>query len=147
MNLLKNIKVSLLKVSMSFAMLGLFTLFMPAVSYAALAQGQPTPGAGAGSGSSAIQQEVCDGIGGCDTGGTGRNTGLNKVVNFAINLMIVLLAVISTIMIILGGIKYASSGGDSNATASAKNTIIYALIGLVIAVLAKPLIDLVLKAL
>lgn len=48
--------------------------------------------------------------------------------------------VVSVIMIILAGIKYALSGGDSQKTASAKNTIIYALIGASIASVAAPIV-------
>lgn len=51
-----------------------------------------------------------------------------------------LLAAISVIMIIIGGIKYATSQGDSSAVASAKNTILYAVIGLIVALLATAIV-------
>ena len=45
------------------------------------------------------------------------------------------LSIIALIFIAVGGLKYALSGGDSNAIASAKNTILYAVIGLVLGLL------------
>ena len=50
-------------------------------------------------------------------------------------------------MIIWGGIKYVTSGGDSAGVTSAKNTILYAVIGLVVALLAYTLVNFVLKGL
>jgi hypothetical protein len=43
-------------------------------------------------------------------------------------------------MIIFGGFRFVTSGGDANATASARNTIIYAVIGLAVAAIAEVLV-------
>jgi len=51
-------------------------------------------------------------------------------------ILIFLIGVISVIMLIIGGIRYAVSGGDQSAVTAAKNTILYAVIGLVVAFLA-----------
>lgn len=51
------------------------------------------------------------------------------------------------IMIIIGGFKYVLAGGDSAKVNSAKNTILYAIIGLVVAVLAQAIIVFVINAL
>lgn len=40
------------------------------------------------------------------------------------------------VMLIVGGIKYMTSGGDPKATESAKNTLTYAILGLVFLILA-----------
>jgi hypothetical protein len=50
---------------------------------------------------------------------------------------------VCVIFIILGGIKYATSGGDSDKVKSAKNTLLYALIGLAISLLAGVIVSLV----
>jgi hypothetical protein len=50
---------------------------------------------------------------------------------------------IAVIMIVIGGIKYATSGGDSSGVSSAKNTILYSVIGLVVALLAWGIVTLV----
>jgi len=47
-------------------------------------------------------------------------------------------------MIIIGGFKYVTSGGDSTKISSAKSTIFYALIGLVVVALAQVIVRLVL---
>lgn len=52
------------------------------------------------------------------------------------NLLIFIIGAIAVIMLIIGGIRYTVSQGDQNAITSAKNTILYAIIGIVVAVLA-----------
>jgi hypothetical protein len=47
-------------------------------------------------------------------------------------------------MIIIGGFKYITSGGDSNNVSSAKNTILYAIIGLIIVALAQTIVRFIL---
>ena len=51
------------------------------------------------------------------------------------------IGVTSVIIVIYGSIKYVTSGGDSNKVSTAKETILYALIGLVVAVLARAIIS------
>ena len=51
---------------------------------------------------------------------------------------------VSVIMIIIGGLRYVASAGDSNGIQGAKNTILYALIGLAVAALAQILVSFVL---
>ncbi len=53
----------------------------------------------------------------------------------------------SVIMIIVGGFRYVVSGGDSNATKGAKDTILYAVIGLVVVIFAQTIITFVLSRL
>lgn len=52
------------------------------------------------------------------------------------NVMLFLIGAISVIMLIVGGIRYVVSGGDSTAVQNAKNTILYAIVGIVVALLA-----------
>ncbi len=66
---------------------------------------------------------------------------LKKVVQWAI----IIIGSISVIMIIFGGFKYITSGGDSNNVTAAKNTIMYALIGLIIVLFAQGIVSFVLK--
>lgn len=54
--------------------------------------------------------------------------------------------VIAVIMVIVAGFKYITSGGDSAKVTSAKNTLIYALIGIAVAVLAQFIIQFVISA-
>ncbi|RKV92290.1 MAG: hypothetical protein D8G53_14385 [Candidatus Saccharimonas sp.] len=54
-----------------------------------------------------------------------------------------LLAAISVIMIVVGGIRYITSQGNQQQLQSAKNTILYAVIGLVVAIAARAIVQLV----
>ena len=49
-------------------------------------------------------------------------------------------------MLIIGGIRYTVSGGDSGAVTSAKNTILYAVVGIIVAVLAYAIVNFVLTS-
>lgn len=64
--------------------------------------------------------------------GTELTTSIGNITN----LLITAIGIISVIMIIIGGFRYALSGGDQKATTAAKDTILYAVIGLVVALLA-----------
>ena len=66
------------------------------------------------------------------------------VVSNITNTILYVLGIISVIMLIIGGVKYALSAGDAKAVTDAKNTILYALIGLVIAILAYAIVNFVL---
>jgi len=58
---------------------------------------------------------------------------------------LLIVAVIAVIMIIIGGVRYITSGGDSGNVTNAKNTILYAIIGLVVVALAQILVKFVLN--
>ena len=64
------------------------------------------------------------------------STSVNDIVMIVVNTLLFVIGIISVIMIIIGGIMYATSSGDSGQITKAKNTILYAVIGLVIAFLA-----------
>ena len=71
---------------------------------------------------------------------------LFNTIKSVINIMIYVTGVIAVIMIILGGIKYTVSSGDSSAITSAKNTIMYAVIGVVVAILAFAIVNWIITA-
>lgn len=64
-----------------------------------------------------------------------------------INVLSIIVGVVSVIMIIIGGLKYVTSSGDSGNVTSAKNTILYAIIGLVVVALAQAIVRFVLNQL
>lgn len=91
-----------------------------------------------------VDLEVPDASKDCQSqlsGGTGR---INDIITQAINIFSIIVGIVAVIMIIVGGFKYITSGGDSGNISSAKNTIIYAVIGLVIVALAQFLVQFVL---
>jgi len=61
-----------------------------------------------------------------------------------INILLVVIGMISVIMIVVGGIRYTVSAGDPKAVTDAKNTILYAVVGLVVAALAGAIVNFVL---
>lgn len=62
--------------------------------------------------------------------------GPNSIFVTITNIMLFIIGAIAVIMLIIGGIRYVVSAGDQNAVTSAKNTILYAIIGIVVAFLA-----------
>jgi uncharacterized membrane protein YidH (DUF202 family) len=63
-----------------------------------------------------------------------------------VNALLVLIAIIAVIFVIIGGVRYITSSGDEDASAAAKNTILYALVGLVIIGLSIVLVNFILAA-
>lgn len=89
---------------------------------------------------------ACEGIeaagGSCDPADSG---GIGNLARSIINVLSIIVGAVSVIMIIIGGFRYVISGGDSNATTGAKNTILYALIGLVVVVFAQIIVRFVMS--
>lgn len=83
------------------------------------------------------------GDGACDA--TASNNKVSNTLAAVINILSIVLGIIAVIMIIIGGIKFTTSQGDGNSTSSARNTIIYAVVGLVVAALAQVLVKFVLS--
>lgn len=113
-------------ITLSFVVGGLS--FMPALAYAD------------------AKSDVCDGVGltgsSC-SGGSGPS--VDSTIKLVINVLSFIVGIAAVIMIIIGGLKYVTSQGESNSTASAKNTILYAIIGLVVVALAQIIVRFVLS--
>lgn len=62
------------------------------------------------------------------------------------NVMLFLIGAISVIMLIIGGLRYVLSGGDSTQVTNAKNTILYAVVGIIIAILAYAIVSFVITS-
>lgn len=90
--------------------------------------------------------QVVDGIG---VTGDSCDKNKDKIVNIigdVTRLISYFAGVAAVIMVIVAGFKYITSGGDSAKVTSAKNTLIYALIGIAVAVLAQFIIQFVISA-
>ena len=115
----------------------------------------PVPAGGGGGAAAGAPVNVADAVCGgaslnasatarvCPTSDTTDST-LNNVIKTVINLFSLLVGFISVVMIIFGGFKYITSGGDSGKITGAKNTILYALIGLVVVAVAQVIVRVVL---
>ena len=93
------------------------------------------------------KSEACAGIGltGASCTGDDAQTKAQDLISFGINLFSVIVGVAAVIMIIVAGMRYTLSGGDTTKTNSAKSTIIYALVGLVVVALSQLLVHFVLN--
>ncbi len=98
--------------------------------------------------SAAPQEEICKGTGGewngkeC-TNKDASSTNLAGFIKQIINLLLYVLGAIAVLMIIIGGIRYTTSGGDQSGVKGAKDTILYAVIGLVVALMAYAIVNFV----
>ncbi len=95
------------------------------------------------------KEEACKGANlqntACNPGQTAdAQLRINSVIAAAINILSLIVGVISVIMIIVGGLKYITSAGDSSGVNSAKNTILYAIIGLAVTAMAQIIVRFVL---
>jgi hypothetical protein len=109
---------------------------------------EAAPGAApAGTTGTSPKDSVCAGVeltgGSCDAPASGPT--VNSILETVINILSMVVGVVAVIMVIIGGLKYITSGGDSTSTNNAKNTILYALIGLVIVALAQVIVRFVLN--
>jgi hypothetical protein len=69
---------------------------------------------------------------------------VNCVIRKVVNILSIVVGVVAVIMIIVGGFRYITSGGKQESVTAAKNTILYAVIGLVIVALAQVIVRFVL---
>ncbi|MDO8265398.1 MAG: pilin [Candidatus Saccharibacteria bacterium] len=65
---------------------------------------------------------------------------VGSTISNIVNLASLVVGVVAVIMVIVGGFKYVTSQGDSGGITSAKNTIIYAVVGLIIVALAQVIV-------
>ena len=73
--------------------------------------------------------------------------GDNGVFKRITNTILYIVGIVAVIMLIIGGIRYVTSGGDAKKVTDAKNTVLYAIIGLIISLLAYAIVNFVISAL
>ncbi len=94
-------------------------------------------------GSSSAAQKVSEGIDGA-TGATCNDSGIQTAISTAVTILSIIVGIAAIIVIILSGFKYITSGGDAAKVGNAKNTLIYAMVGLAVAALAQLLVHFIL---
>ena len=115
--------------------------------------------AGVKAGSASAASYICPdgktvsttGLAGCTSGDNGvvntnNNNDLMKTVNIIINVIIGVIGFVAVVVIILGGVQYTTSAGDPGKVKKAKDTILYGIVGLVIALLAFAIVNFVLSS-
>jgi lysylphosphatidylglycerol synthetase-like protein (DUF2156 family) len=73
--------------------------------------------------------------------------GANGIFTTVTNFLLFIVGTLSVLMIVVGGIRYITSAGKDASVTKAKNTVLYAIIGLIVALLAYAAIDFVLNTL
>ena len=73
------------------------------------------------------------------------STDPESLVKKFVNIFLFAVGALSVIMLIWGGIRYTTSAGDSNKVQAAKNTVLYAIVGLVVAILAYAIVNMVIS--
>src|SRR4051812_11673489 len=121
----------LLIVSAVSAMSLLLGFALPA--YAQNAQEQINNGLCAGSNLQFTENTA----GQCQASGTDATAQINNIVHTTVNLLSFIVGIVAVIMIMIGGFRYITSGGNDTSVTAAKNTILYAVIGLVVVALAQ----------
>jgi hypothetical protein len=66
-------------------------------------------------------------------------------VQLILNIVIGIIAALSLLFVTIGGFRYILSQGDPQGISKAKGTVLYALIGLVIAIVAETIVAFVIK--
>ena len=142
--MIQKIKRLLLTAMASTALL--LPLAVPAIAHA------DTTGGASGTVQPTLQGSFCNGTNidisnsACPTLNDPTSEGkVNDTVKLAINLFSAIVGIIAVVMIIVGGIRYITSGGDSGNVTAAKNTILYAVIGLIVVALAQIIVKFVLS--
>lgn len=77
----------------------------------------------------------------CTTPGSNRTVG--GTLQQVSDILIFVVGGVSVLMVIIGGLRYALAQGDSNATSSAKNTVLYAIVGIIVSLMAYGLVHFV----
>ncbi len=90
----------------------------------------------------AVNSEITSGMN-ATSAGTSTPTDANVVIKNVTNIMFFIIGAVSVIMLIYGGIRYTTSGGNTNSVTAAKNTVIYSIVGLVISILAYAIVNFV----
>jgi hypothetical protein len=82
-----------------------------------------------------------------DSSGTSSDpeSKIDSLIRNIVNIISVIVGIVAVVMIIIGGFKYITSGGDSGAISSDKNTVLYAIVWLIIVALAQVIVRFVLN--
>lgn len=119
-----------------FALIGVVSLAPAVATYAAPAE--------------KIQEGV-NSVGGgspdcTDADGNPAACSVDNQVQVVVNILLFILGAIAVVMIVIGGIRYATSNGESSNIKAAKDTILYAVIGLIVAIMAYAIVNFVVGA-
>ncbi len=87
-------------------------------------------------------EQVQNGV--SQTGGDCTGTAVPTLIGNVVNILSIIIGSVAIIMILVAGFRYITSGGEAARVSAAKNTLLYALIGVAVAALAQLLVHFVL---
>lgn len=87
-----------------------------------------------------------DSIAQCNMDAADTENTLMDTVQVVINVIIGVLGIVAVVMVVLGGVNFTTSQGDPAKTKKAKDTILYGIIGLMVALLAYAIVNFVLSS-
>ena len=73
--------------------------------------------------------------------------GKDGLIKTVVNILLWAVGILSVIMIIFSGFRYITSAGDTSKTKSAQSTLIYSVVGLIVAIMAWAIVNMVIKRL
>ena len=73
--------------------------------------------------------------------------GKDGLIKTVVNVLLWAVGILSVIMIIFSGFRYITSSGDASKTKSAQSTLIYSVVGLIVAIMAWAIVNMVIKRL
>jgi hypothetical protein len=132
-------KLKILLMNLSVAGLLVAPVLAPVAVYAQSTDPNPTASLCGGA------EHLQFGENGDCTETVGAQETVNDLVGTVINIFSIVVGIVAVIMIIYGGFKYITSGGDSGNIGSAKNTILFAIVGLIIVAMAQIIVRFVLS--
>ena len=116
-------------------------IFLPLLFILSMLGGQAIIPAGAYACGSSTGSSTSQVINGASPNGTDcSGSGITKIVRAAVTVLSIIIGAAAVLMIVVSGLRYITSSGDSAKVSAAKTTLIYALIGVAIAALAQLLV-------
>lgn len=125
-----------LYISLAVTMLAAFVVMFVPTGVVAAATSCPS--------SNDAKGQVLQGVG--ESGSNCDDSGVATTLKTAINILSFFAGVLAVIMLIVAGIRFTTSGGDSGAVSSARSALVYAIIGLVVVAAAQMIVHFVLNA-
>lgn len=101
-------------------------------------------GSASSGGDSETKKQIKKGI--VEVGGKDASVKTDDLIKNIIKTMFFIVGVLSVVMIIYGGIQFVLSVGNSTKVTNARNTILYAVVGLVVSIMAYAIVNFVVKA-
>ena len=143
---MNKLQIFITSLLVSISSIFIVSVFLP--NYAGAVQ---DPGNGSSSSSSSSNKsssgsssgpagQILSGVDSAGGKGT-KNDDFNSSLKNITNILMFVVGAVAVIMIIVGGIRYTTSNGDSSNVKSAKDTILYSVIGLVVALLAYAVVN------